>query len=564
MLGAFVVLPAPAAATLPPTGPFTLGAYGRCTPSDPNSPMQYFGELGGDMLPPVNAPDREQAPQYFASIIAHTGGCWASLYRAGIELWGFFPDGTPLEAWRIRSSLAFYISPDTSGVANTQMQILADVLSTAPYGLGVIPAELVRIAAQNPGPISDDGTKVTIQTDSLYYPGNERGIQVAFQLKVDPSRMVGGEFGGGYQIYAKYYAVWGQTNACGKLNCPVMTGLTYTDAVPLYCYLKCNPPQTNHAQFISQTMPTSLYTGQSASVTVTMKNDGQTTWWPYDRGSYAPEYCADCSSLYRLVSISPASWGPSLGDLPRAVFSGDTIAFTFTVTAPLQPGTYDWQWQMVQEVNPGTRVVEWIAAPSPYFPVSVIGASTIAGNVGKSSGGALSGASVRITSPSGATSTATTDTNGHYASTVFELGTYSLTASQCGYISQTKSVAVNAWNTLSSVDFTLAPYTGYGNIAPIYVTLGGTARQGAAVTVTNCNGATVYSATTDSGGMVPGVANLAGGTYTVTVSWTDWSTCTGDPGQVHWIYKGTAALAIPPNVSPTVALIADHSARCPI
>jgi hypothetical protein len=187
----------------------------------------------------------------------------------------------------------------------------------------------------------------------------------------------------------------------------------------------------------------------------------------------------------------------------------------------------------------------------------------IGGSVKDSGGSAISGAGVKATSPSGGTYAASTSVGGDYSLTVTELGTYSLTASKCGYIVQTKSVSVSAFDSVYRVDFSLSLYSGVGNIAPIYVTASGAAKQGAFVTVSSCNGATVYSATTDAAGMVSGKTDLAAGLYTVTASWTDWSTCTGGPGEVHWIWMGSVTVEIPPNKSPTVATSPHHSVRCP-
>jgi hypothetical protein len=219
---------------------------------------------------------------------------------------------------------------------------------------------------------------------------------------------------------------------------------------------------------------------------------------------------------------------------------------------------------MVQDVNPGTNVVEWFGASTPNVQVRVVGVSTIGGYVRNSGGISLSGASVRITSPSGAISTAPTAASGQYSFTVYELGTYSLIASKCGYVSQTKPASVSAWNTVYGVDFALSQYSGIADIAPIYATAGGAAKPGADVNIYDCNGALVYSATTDSAGKVPGKTGLPAGIYTVTAGWTDWSTCTGVPGQEYWIWTGSITMEIPPNAAPSVGTGPRYSLRCPI
>jgi len=121
------------------------------------------------------------------------------------------------------------------------------------------------------------------------------------------------------------------------------------------------------------------------------------------------------------------------------------------------------------------------------------------------------------------------------------------------------------WPTHSNVESAqTSTGSGTASIGPIYVTGNGGPVSGASVSVRNCNGVQVYSGTTDTNGMVPGASGLPQGTYAVTATWTDWSECTGDPGQLKWIWVGQASLAIPPNQSPTIATAPDHSAPCPI
>jgi len=195
--------------------------------------------------------------------------------------------------------------------------------------------------------------------------------------------------------------------------------------------------------------------------------------------------------------------------------------------------------------------------------VSTPGCSGINGSVRNSGNSPIPGAGVQATAPSGTTSSAITDANGLYYFSATELGTYSLTASKCGYVPSTQTVSVSAWGVVYPVPFTLSTYSGTGNIAPIKVTAGGSPVQGAFVSLQNC-GSTVYTGTTDSAGQVPGRTGLAGGIYSLSATWTDWSACTGDPGQYKWTWIGTLSLQIPPSQSPTIALSRDHMSPCPI
>ncbi|HXG65219.1 MAG TPA: NBR1-Ig-like domain-containing protein [Blastocatellia bacterium] len=111
-------------------------------------------------------------------------------------------------------------------------------------------------------------------------------------------------------------------------------------------------PRPNSAQFISQSVPTSMTAGQSYSVSVTMKNVGTNTW----------------DSDYRLGSQNPQdnrTWGLHRVLVPATVSPGASVTFTFTVTAPATPGTHNFQWRMVQEL------IEWFGDFSPNVPVNV-------------------------------------------------------------------------------------------------------------------------------------------------------------------------------------------------
>jgi hypothetical protein len=94
---------------------------------------------------------------------------------------------------------------------------------------------------------------------------------------------------------------------------------------------------TNNATFVSQTVPTSMTTGQSYSVSVTMQNTGTTTWTP---------------NTYKLGTQNPqdnTTWGSNRATLQNSVAPSANATFTLNITAPLTPGTYNFQWQMVQE-----------------------------------------------------------------------------------------------------------------------------------------------------------------------------------------------------------------------
>lgn len=113
---------------------------------------------------------------------------------------------------------------------------------------------------------------------------------------------------------------------------------------------------TNNASFVSQTVPTTMTAGQSYSVTLNMQNSGTTTW---------------ATSTYKLGSQNPqdnTTWGLNRVNLSSSVAPGGQGTFTFNVTAPSTPGTYNFQWRMLQESvgffgSTSTNVAVTVSAP---------------------------------------------------------------------------------------------------------------------------------------------------------------------------------------------------------
>jgi len=114
---------------------------------------------------------------------------------------------------------------------------------------------------------------------------------------------------------------------------------------------------SNNALFVSQSPPpASVVAGQSYPVSVTMQNTGTSTWTP--------------GGNYRLGSQNPqdnSTWGVSRVSLDSAdsIAPGQSKTFSFTVTAPTTPGSYNFQWGMLQEG------VEWFGSYSTNMPILV-------------------------------------------------------------------------------------------------------------------------------------------------------------------------------------------------
>jgi len=117
------------------------------------------------------------------------------------------------------------------------------------------------------------------------------------------------------------------------------------------------PSPVNNAAFVSQSIPTAMTPGQTSTISVTMKNTGSTVWdnntsYPYSLGSQNPQ--------------DNMTWGVgrvSVGDTP--VQPGQQKTFTFTVTAPAVPTSYNFQWRMVQDGK------EWFGAFTDNVVITV-------------------------------------------------------------------------------------------------------------------------------------------------------------------------------------------------
>lgn len=107
-------------------------------------------------------------------------------------------------------------------------------------------------------------------------------------------------------------------------------------------------PTGNNASFVSQIIP-EFVKGEKVSVSITMKNTGITTWVP--------------EGNFKLVSQSPAknnAWGISEVTLDdgESIAPNEEKTFTFEITVPSFDGTYNFQWQMLQEGE------EWFGSKS--------------------------------------------------------------------------------------------------------------------------------------------------------------------------------------------------------
>lgn len=113
----------------------------------------------------------------------------------------------------------------------------------------------------------------------------------------------------------------------------------------------------NDAAFVSQDVPTLLTAGETKTVSITMRNTGDTTWTPglgYRLGTQSPQDNTLWTGSIRIL-LAPAD----------SIKPGQEKTFTFDIKAPASQGFYSFQWRMVQEG------VEWFGAFTTYGEIGV-------------------------------------------------------------------------------------------------------------------------------------------------------------------------------------------------
>ena len=131
----------------------------------------------------------------------------------------------------------------------------------------------------------------------------------------------------------------------------------FGDFTPSVAIQVVSPPPPRSAAFVRQSVPSTMEAGLRETVVVTMRNTGSATW---TTGGTTP-----C----RLGSQNPQDnrrWELARVGLPVAtVPPGTEVTFSFDVRAPATPGTYNFQWRMVQEL------VEWFGDFTPNVRIHV-------------------------------------------------------------------------------------------------------------------------------------------------------------------------------------------------
>ena len=113
-------------------------------------------------------------------------------------------------------------------------------------------------------------------------------------------------------------------------------------------------PEHRSAFLSQQAPPATAFIGQELQVGLSFRNDGADIW--------------NTANGYRLGSQSPQdnnTWGANRIDLPNPVAAGQQLDLNFQVTAPNNPGTYAFHWQMVHEG------VQWFGDLSQRIDIQV-------------------------------------------------------------------------------------------------------------------------------------------------------------------------------------------------
>jgi hypothetical protein len=120
--------------------------------------------------------------------------------------------------------------------------------------------------------------------------------------------------------------------------------------------LEPTTPLPSNALYVSSWVQSPLRPSQVAQAQVTMQNLGGTTW------------TAAGANPFRLGAQNPqdnSTWALNRVELPQDVARGDEVTFSFSITAPTAPGTYHFQWRMVQEL------VTWFGDFTADVPIVV-------------------------------------------------------------------------------------------------------------------------------------------------------------------------------------------------
>ncbi len=202
--------------------------------------------------------------------------------------------------------------------------------------------------ASEPYPFNDS-IRVDVESIVSWTPGLNSDSHDVYFGTTDPPPFIGNQTDTTYshgmlQYNTTYYWKINEKNGDGTKvgdTWSFTTALAFSDAL-----------------FLSQSIPgDTIAPGEMMSVDVMMKNTGESTWdaskGQFSLGSQNPENNSD--------------WGISkvLLENEELVLPGDEKTFTFEVTAPGNPGDYNFQWQMQNQDG-------WFGNPTGNVVIAVV------------------------------------------------------------------------------------------------------------------------------------------------------------------------------------------------
>jgi hypothetical protein len=261
----------------------------------------------------------------------------------------------------------FYVTADAGG--NIELKQIP-VMITLAGGVSIVPGS-VELRDK-------DGNNVITGTNPLSGTGNfifsvprliGRGQAEIYSVYANISGVTGnvGSQSITFQLGNKSSFIWNDVSgqALGLngnlINTYPASSQTITSATtpkmsaPLVITEQTPVQKINSAQFVSQNVPTTMVAGQTYSVSVTMKNTGNTTW--------------TSAANYKLGSQNPQdniTWGGRIYlAAGESVAPNATKTFTFNVKAPTNVSSVNFQWKMVEEL------VQWFGDTSTNVAITV-------------------------------------------------------------------------------------------------------------------------------------------------------------------------------------------------
>lgn len=137
--------------------------------------------------------------------------------------------------------------------------------------------------------------------------------------------------------------------------------ITDLTVAPRFFRLHSHEPRQD-ARFITQDTPREMIASEAYTVRITMRNTGETTWNRTDPDGF----------IHALGSYNPADNRTWIWSTDRITMQDEAVApdhttqFVIDLRAPVVPGTYHFQWRMIQEYG------GWFGQPSDNVEVRVL------------------------------------------------------------------------------------------------------------------------------------------------------------------------------------------------